>query len=393
MDLPIDRQVAIVDLNFREPFQLKTNPFLQKIKEIEWKSYRPLMSTFTKSFAFTEVDNVETFKNMINELKKAQYWAIDVEHSDKSYSGIVCLIQISTTDMNFLIDPFPLHRQIKTLLKPLLESKDYVKVMHGCFNDLKWFQRDFNIFMWPVIDTQIIYRELKKCQDCQNVDGVPNISNISLNNLIKQYLPVYVLKDDYALDNFRQRPLPVHLKVYAMSDTIYILPILMKMNYEFENYTKCAFQEIYYKVAVYLAEKALYQGKSYPSLNDIKCTWSTYKTGNTDVLLKELYRWRDNLARALDKPPETILPSPNLIVLSRMTSDCRFEKLANICLYKESILRPVDLRTIHDIIMTRRYNEFKKCTQCNFFEYDLSAEDRVVRTCHLEKYFPQSRGN
>lgn len=377
----MDLAFVITDLNFREPIKFETHPFLPEISE--WKSRKPspLMARGTKTFK--EVDNPIAFQLMIDVLKTAEYWGIDVEHCDKSYSGITCLIQISTESNNFLVDPFPLNRQIKTLLKPLLESGDYVKVMHGCFNDLKWLQRDFNIFVWPVIDLQIVYRDIKKHQKCERVKGVPNISNISLSKLIAQYYPDHVQTDNYARGDFRQRPLPPRLKAYAMNDAVHLLPVLCKMNNEFETSTRGAFSihDLYQKCAVHVAKKALYQGKVYPSAIDVleKC-----RTKCDFVLLDELFNWRDDLARVLDLTPETILDTPSLITISAMSSTRSL---------KWRIQTNGDSRTIERIIDERKYNKFEKCSQCNYYKYELSEPNiRPVTTSHKSIYLLPLKG-
>lgn len=385
----MDLVFAITDLNFREPIKFETHPFLPEISE--WKSRKP--SPLMARGTFEEVDNPVAFQLMIDVLKEAEYWAIDVEHCNNSYSGITCLIQISTEFNNFVVDPFPLNRQIKTLLKPLLESGAYVKVMHGCFNDLRWLQRDFNIFVWPVIDTQIIYRDIKKHQKCERVEGVPNISNISLARLITQYFPDHIQKDDYACGDFRQRPLPAHLKVYAMDDAAVLLPLLCKMNNEFKTSTSGTFNihEFYQKCAVHVAKKALYQGKVYPSAIDVM---KKYKTKCDFVLFNELFNWRDDLARALDHTPETILNTPNLMRLSTMSSPCSLVQIKRLTKFGSEwcVLKNGDLRTVERIIDERKYNKFKKCSQCGYYKYGLSEPGRTVGTSHNSIYLSPLKG-
>ena len=46
---------------------------------------------------------------MINELKSFTEIGVDVEHHNyRSFLGITCLIQISTIEKDYIVDPFPL---------------------------------------------------------------------------------------------------------------------------------------------------------------------------------------------------------------------------------------------------------------------------------------------
>lgn len=86
----------------------------------------------------TEINDKKTFNQMMNHLIGQPVIAVDLEHHDaNSYSGITCLIQISTITHNFLIDPFQLNEEIKSTLKHVMECEHPIKIMHGCYNDLR----------------------------------------------------------------------------------------------------------------------------------------------------------------------------------------------------------------------------------------------------------------
>ena len=55
------------------------------------------------------VDNVQSLNDMINELKTCNEIGVDVEHhSYRTFLGLTCLIQISTVEKDYIVDPFPL---------------------------------------------------------------------------------------------------------------------------------------------------------------------------------------------------------------------------------------------------------------------------------------------
>jgi len=83
------------------------------------------------------------FMFMIADIKENKHIAIDTEHhTEHSYNGMICLIQISTQKYDYLVDSLdPLIRDlIFKLLKPVLEDKSILKIFHDPTNDVKLFQ-------------------------------------------------------------------------------------------------------------------------------------------------------------------------------------------------------------------------------------------------------------
>ena len=70
------------------------------------------LSANYKSLPDTEaiyVDNPKSLNDMIENLKMFNAIGVDVEHHGyRSFLGITCLIQISTTEKDYIVDPFPL---------------------------------------------------------------------------------------------------------------------------------------------------------------------------------------------------------------------------------------------------------------------------------------------
>lgn len=62
--------------------------------------YKPFEET-TATF----VDTLEKFGEMLAELKLAKELAVDLEHHEtRSYTGLVCLMQISTREKDWIVD-------------------------------------------------------------------------------------------------------------------------------------------------------------------------------------------------------------------------------------------------------------------------------------------------
>ena len=89
---------------------------------------------------------------------------IDTENESVfSYNGYLCLIQVSTTSHDYVIDLLAINDNkfvSETFGKQILENNDIVKVLHGGSNDIIWVLRDFGVRITNIFDTQDIYQQL-----------------------------------------------------------------------------------------------------------------------------------------------------------------------------------------------------------------------------------------
>jgi ribonuclease D len=105
----------------------------------------------------------EEINDFIEELKKQRIFALDIEHSDESYLGLICLLQISFCETDVIIDPFKAHDFIP-MFKPIFENTEICKVLHDCRNDVLWLQIDYGIYLANVLDTFQLCQALRKPQ-------------------------------------------------------------------------------------------------------------------------------------------------------------------------------------------------------------------------------------
>ena len=74
------------------------------------------------------VERPEQLKKMVQALKKESRIAVDLEHHwYRSFQGFTSLIQISTGSTDFIVDPFPLFREL-TLLNEVFADPNIIKV-------------------------------------------------------------------------------------------------------------------------------------------------------------------------------------------------------------------------------------------------------------------------
>lgn len=162
-----------------------------------------------------------SFWTCFKDLSNSKIMWIDLEANEwDEYAGVTCLIQISTEDQNYILDCFAIPNEIKDKLKVILENPEILKVMHGSSNDLRWMQRDFSIFVCPLIDTQIME------------EIISNDKQTAFASLASKYLKIDISKTEKVLgqcSDYRIRPLHPNLVRYALMDTFLLRQIWYKM--------------------------------------------------------------------------------------------------------------------------------------------------------------------
>ena len=243
---------------------------------------------------FSYISTLNSLLECITSIKENdEIIAVDLEnHSYRSYLGYTCLIQISSTKMDYIIDPLKLSGEIYRL-NEIFTNPKIIKVMHGANNDIQWLQRDFGIFMVNLFDTH----------QAAKVLGYPSDS---LSYLCRYFCQV-TLKKAYQLADWRIRPLTDDMIKYARDDTQYLIfiyeqmmKLLRKNSSKLEEALKNSFN-----VSLLTYEK--------PSV-DYTLVKKNVEISNED-LLKELYLYRDGLAKAHDESPLYVLPTSVLIRL------------------------------------------------------------------------------
>jgi ribonuclease D len=129
------------------------------------------------------------------------------------YTDSLCLVQISTPEETFLLDPLAV--ELSDALRPILEDAGIQVVMHGADFDLRLLDRDLGINVRGLFDTQAAATLL-------------GAKGIGLAALLAEYLDVRLAKAHQRAD-WARRPLPDELLQYAADDTRFLLPLREKL--------------------------------------------------------------------------------------------------------------------------------------------------------------------
>jgi ribonuclease D len=122
------------------------------------------------------------------------------------YQEKVCLIQMATPAICFLVDPL----QVGDLsaLKPFFANPDIRKVFHGSDYDMRCLYKDFGITVNNLFDTQLACRFLG-----MQFTGLDAVLNLFYH---------IRLEKKFQKKDWSQRPLPDEMLAYASQDAVYL---------------------------------------------------------------------------------------------------------------------------------------------------------------------------
>ncbi|KAJ8112312.1 hypothetical protein OPT61_g5295 [Boeremia exigua] len=300
---------------YPHPYQteIETYEFPQAVSQYaEPKPYPPFAET-TATF----VDTPEAVDEMLAELKKVKELAIDLEHHDnRSYIGMVSLMQISTRDQDWIVDTLKPWRRKLECLNEVFADPSILKVLHGSFMDVIWLQRDLGLYLVGLFDTFHAARSL----------GYPGAS---LAYLLERHVNFKAQKQ-YQMADWRTRPLSPELFDYARADTHFLLYVYDKMrnelveNSDFSDAEKNKIHDVQekskeyalqrYEHPVYDRELGLGPVGWYKVISRSPVTF----TPQQFAVFKAVHQWRDELSRKEDESTSFIMPNHALFSIARM---------------------------------------------------------------------------
>lgn len=236
--------------------------------------------------------------------------AVDTEsNSLYAYREQVCLIQFSIPDHDFVVDPLAL-RDLSSLAS-LFRNPHIEKVFHAAEYDLLCLKRDFGFEFANLFDTMVAARILGR-------------KEVGLGALLEAEFGVQVNKK-FQRANWGARPLPQYLLAYAQVDTHYLIPLRNRLRAELEARGLWPLASEDFQRLSRVSNDRLSNHKD--------ACWRV--SGAHDLppqsaaVLNELCRYREQVARALNRPLFKVFGDRVLLAIAR---DCptRLEELRRI---------------------------------------------------------------
>lgn len=231
---------------------------------------------------FTLVDDAPKIAELDRTLSGVRRIALDCEAAGfHRYSDRLCLVQLTAGGDTWILDPLAL--DLSGFLRPLLQDPGIEVVMHGADFDLRLLDRDLDIQLRGLFDTQVAAAILGE-------------SALGLASLLESYLDVELSKK-YQRADWARRPLPADMLEYAASDTRHL-----------ETLADLLARDLRAKGRMHWAEQECLELESIRWEEDdddpVTRVKGAHRLEPREVTaLREALAWRDEIARERDRAP------------------------------------------------------------------------------------------
>ena len=268
-----------------------------------------LKNYFLKKNPIFCVDSDSIFEEVLKEISGEKILGVDTEFDWRNtYYPNLCLIQISTKKKIFLIDCLRLDSLFK--LNLIFENEDIVKVFHSVRSDVTVLFNSLNTKVSNSFDIQIAEKFLSS--------GDLN----SYAKIVLKYLNLNIDKSE-TNSNWLKRPITESQINYAANDVRFLIKIYLQQKKILERKNSFLAVKNLIKKEIDLGSQELF----IPRLKKMK---------HRKKIEKDLFMWRENIAKERNVPPSYIFKDKN------------FKKILKI--YDENTLR----EKIYDILQNEK---------------------------------------
>ena len=244
------------------------------------------------------VDKPIAFNQMLGELTAQPRLAVDTEsNSLHAYREQVCLMQFSTPEKDYVVDPLALPDQ--SLLAPIFKSPEIEKIFHAAEYDLICMRRDFGFEFSALFDTMHAARVL-------------GYQFVGLDSLLTEKFNVRMDKRHQKAD-WGERPLIPAQIDYARLDTHYLFDLRDLLEVELQEKKRLELaREDFIRACQLEAPKEKLNGSSwkrFAARKDVSVRELT--------ILSELCASRDQIAEKMNRPPFKVLSDTMLLEIAR----------------------------------------------------------------------------
>ncbi len=245
------------------------------------------------------VNNKQLLQKLMDDLVTQSRVAVDTEsNSLHAFREQVCLVQFSTTNADYLLDPLAL--KDLSILAPIFSDPNIEKIFHAAEYDLVCLRRDFKFSFANLFDTMQAARIL----------GYPAVG---LDRLLGDKFKIQTDKR-HQKANWAARPLTKEQIHYARLDTHYLFALRDVLEDELRKKDRLTFaKEDFVRACLPHDEpKQKVNGES----------WGRF-AARKDLSLRELTilaylcKWRDREAEKLNRPPYKVIMDDVFVLMSK----------------------------------------------------------------------------
>jgi len=246
---------------------------------------------------YTYVDNTESLAQLTEMLATTSRVGLDTEaDSLHHYFEKVCLIQLSFSGSNYVVDPlagFSLTEFLEVLSRKEL-------ILQGADYDLRMLKKSFE------------FRPKASVFDTMLAAQVLGYEKIGLAALAEKFCGVMLSKAGQKSD-WARRPLSAKQLDYASDDTKYLEAIADALARSLQELGRLDWHR---ECCERVVETSGLEAK-----NDAKEAWRIKGSSGLSpkelAFVREIWKWRDDEARRRDRPPFMVLLNEDLIALAR----------------------------------------------------------------------------
>lgn len=208
---------------------------------------------------------------------------------EKRFVTRLCLIQVTTINGNYLIDPFYL-KSLDPFLD-LIQDPGITKITHAGENDYRLLFNQYKITPNNIFDTQIA------------AGLVGYRYPISFRKLVEQELALF-LKKGYAVTDWESRPFKKKQLKYALNDVLPLFDLWQSLKRKLEKRARLSWAEEEFSR---LTMSSYYTKNPHQEALNSNIMKSLNKKER--VFLIRLFQWRREMAKKKDFSKEMVLPS------------------------------------------------------------------------------------
>ena len=244
------------------------------------------------------LDSAGQVEDLARELASEELLGLDTEaDSFHSYFTKVCLVQVSTRQQDWILDP--LSAESLAPLREVLGDPAVTCVLHGADYDLRILDRDHGLRIRGLFDTMVAARFL----------GYPAFG---LSSLLERHFGFQIPKQHQRAD-WSRRPLSPAMLRYASTDTHFLprLHDLLREELREKGRLEWALEEFA------LLEEVRHQPREEDPEAYLKVKGARSLVPRGRAVLRELFEMRDRMAREQDRATFRVLGNATLVVLAR----------------------------------------------------------------------------
>jgi ribonuclease D len=256
------------------------------------------------------LDHDKDFYRLVDKLSKEPLIAVDTEsNSLYAYRERVCLVQLSTRNRDYIVDPLRIADM--SPLGMLLANPSIVKVFHAAEYDLICLKRDYSFTFNNLFDTMLAAR-------------ICGRKAAGLDRLLADELDVKADKS-HQRDDWGQRPLTEEGLLYAQMDTHYLPMLHDELKARLESQARwIEAQEAFEELCQVEAVQHSFDPDGYWRIG-IPAGLNRRQL----AILREVYYLRESLAEERDVPPFKIMNDRVLVSVAE-ASPARLKELTAI---------------------------------------------------------------